>query len=423
MNELLLHAIWKYQFFQKGNLQTAQGEAVNILKQGNYNTDAGPDFLHARIQIGETEWNGHVEIHVHSSDWNAHKHQENNAYQNVILHAVWENNKDILRPDGTLLPVLELKPIVNPQLLENYKGLAQNNSPVPCSSQLSSVASVTRWSATEQALVQRLEKKSDKVLGLLKVLNDDWEETAFQLLAQNFGLKINAEPFHLVAQSIPIKTIRKHLNNLLQTEALLFGQAGMLSATGDEYARTLKKEYEFLKHKYSLEQKANVLQWKFLRLRPANFPTIRMAQLAALLQSAKSLWSSLMEINNFKEAEKLFAIETSPYWKEHYRFGKKSAAPVPAFGKDIRNNILINTLTPLWAAYGRAKDEPMWMEKALMLLQHVPGEKNRITKLYEALDWKSKTAFDSQGLIELHNEMCMQRKCLDCAIGIKILGF
>ncbi|PGH40472.1 MAG: hypothetical protein CRN43_02775, partial [Candidatus Nephrothrix sp. EaCA] len=137
MNELLLHAIWKYQFFQKGNLQTAQGEAVNILKQGNYNTDAGPDFLHARIQIGETEWNGHVEIHVHSSDWNAHKHQENNAYQNVILHAVWENNKDILRPDGTLLPVLELKPIVNPQLLENYKGLAQNNSPVPCSSQLS----------------------------------------------------------------------------------------------------------------------------------------------------------------------------------------------------------------------------------------------------------------------------------------------
>lgn len=421
MNELLLHVIWNYQFFQKSNLQTAHGETVNILKQGNYNTNAGPDFLHARICIGETEWNGHVEIHVLSSGWNAHKHQEDNAYQNVVLHVVWENDKDINRPDGTPLPVLELKQIVNPKLLENYKGLVQNNSPIPCSSQLSSVASITRWSAVEQALVQRLEKKSGKVLQWLKEANDDWEETAFQLLAQNFGMKINAEPFYLAAKTIPIKTIRKHLNNLSQMEALLFGQAGMLLSAGDDYVRTLKKEYEFLKHKYSLEQKVNVVQWKFLRLRPASFPTIRMAQLAALLQSVKSLWSSLMEINNFKEAEKLFAIETSPYWKEHYRFGKKSARPIPAFGKDIRNNILINTLTPLWAAYGKAKDEPEWMEKALTLLQHIPSEKNRITRLYETLDWKSKTAFDSQGLIELHNEMCMQRKCLDCAVGISLL--
>lgn len=421
MNEGLLHIIWKYQFFQKEKLQTAQGEYVTILKQGNHNTDAGPDFLQARIRIGEIEWNGHVEIHVRSSGWNLHKHQEDKAYHNVILHVVWENDKDIMRHDGTLLPVLELKQIVDPQLLKNYEKLLQNDSPVPCSPQLSSVASITRWSAVEQSLVQRLEKKSDKVLLLLKELNNDWEETAFQLLAQNFGMKINAEPFLVLAKSIPLKTIRKHLNNLSQMEALLFGQAGMLSSAGDDYTKSLKKEYEFLKHKYSLEQKVNVVQWKFLRLRPANFPTIRMAQLAALLQSAKNLWSSLMEINNFKEAEKLFTIEISSYWKEHYRFGKKSSAPVPMFGRDIQNNILINTLAPLWVAHGKAKDEPVFMEKALTLLQHIPGEKNRITKIYEAIDWKSTTAFDSQGMIELYNEMCSQKKCLDCAVGISLL--
>lgn len=421
MNESLLHIIWKYQFFQKEKLQTSQGEYVTILKQGNYNTDAGPDFLQARIRIGEIEWNGHVEIHVRSSGWSVHKHQEDRAYHNVILHVVWENDKDIMRHDGTLLPVLELKKIVNPQVLKNYKKLLQNDSPIPCSSQVSSVATITRWSAVEQALVQRLEKKSNTVLLLLKELNNDWEETAFQLLAQNFGMKINAEPFLILAQSIPLKTIRKHLNNLSQMEALLFGQAGMLSSANDDYTKLLKKEYEFLKHKYSLEQKVNAVQWKFLRLRPANFPTIRMAQLAALLQSANSLRSSLMEINNFKEAEKLFTIETSPYWKEHYRFGKKSSAPVPLFGKDIQNNILINTLAPLWVAHGKAKDEPVFMEKALTLLQHIPGEKNRITKIYEAIDWKSTTAFDSQGIIELHNEMCSQKKCLDCAVGISLL--
>ncbi len=423
MNESFLHYIWQFQYFDKTDLQTLDGESLSIFKTGVHNDNAGPDFSQAKIKIGAIEWAGNVEIHTKSSEWLNHKHNSDRAYENVILHVVWENDAEIRRGDGSIIPALELKGRVEEPMIKAYKKLVNSSASIPCEKSFPLVSDLIKLSMLDQALMQRLEDKAEIVHQLVKSNNGDWEETAYQLLLKNFGFKINAAPFLHLAKSLPYKIIQKHSSNLTQMEALFFGQAGMLETkTKDEYISLLYREYEFLSKKYSLYgSRLNPAQWKFLRLRPANFPTLRIAQLSSVLYSKKNLMSSFIEARSYKQLANIFEASPSPYWRAHYHFTKKSKALVPDLGLSSKQNLLINTVVPLLVAYSKAKDEPRLMDRAQEILQHVPAETNRITKVWTGLGVSVKSAFDSQALIEQYNNLCQKRQCLNCAVGASLL--
>jgi Protein of unknown function (DUF2851) len=318
---------------------------------------------------------------------------------------------------------LELKERVNHQLINEYQKLINNSSVIPCERSFNRIDSLVKLSMVDKALMKRLEDKANQVRKLLNQNNGDWEETTYQLLAANFGFKVNKEPFVQLAKALPYKIIQKHRSQLLQLEALLFGQAGFLIAkTRDEYLSNLFYEYDFLCKKYSLQSsQMNVIQWKFLRLRPANFPTLRIAQFASILLSRKSIFSNLIEMDNYKDLQQFFKITPSSYWQTHYRFGKKAVGPVPSFGLASTDVVIINSVVPLFVAYGKAKDDWSLVDKAVNILQQIPVEKNRIVSLWKNLGYSGKTAFDSQGLIELYEQFCQQRQCLNCVIGSSLL--
>ena len=285
MSESFIHYLWQFQYFSKHNLLTTQGEEIVVFHPGFKNTHAGPDFYQSRIKIGDLEWIGSVEIHIHSSSWEAHNHNVDEAYENVVLHVVWSDDKPVKRMDGSLIPTLELKSRVDDVLQLAYKKLVNSPEEIPCATSFGNVSEITKLSMLDRALSERLETKAEAVNQLLLQNNNDWEETVYQVLAKNFGFHVNADPFLQLAQNLPYKIIMKHSDKLIQIEALLFGHAGFLEeAREDEYTSTLKREYDLLSRKYSLGSgRLNKAQWKFLRLRPANFPTIRLAQFANLL--------------------------------------------------------------------------------------------------------------------------------------------
>ncbi len=421
MNESFLHYLWQFQYFEKKELFTSEAEPLTILKTGTLNSNAGPDFFNAKVKIGELEWVGNVEIHIKSSDWFAHHHEKNSAYHNVILHVVWDNDKPVLR-NGITIPTLELKDRVDISLLHEYKKLISSPTSIACQKSFPQVDDLVKFSMLDKALMQRLETKASQAVELLKLNNNDWEETSYQLLARNFGFKVNADPFFQLSKSLPYKIIQKQ-NSLLQVEALLFGQAGMLETkTKDEYISLLFREYHLLEQKYSLSSfKLSPGQWRFLRLRPANFPTIRLAQFAALLFASKNIFSQLISIESYASIQKIFLQQQSDYWRTHYRFGKKAKGDVPELGEASIQNIVINTVAPLLVAYGKHKDEQTYIDRAVDLLQQLPAEQNKIMREWNALGLKVKNAFDSQALIELHNNFCQKRQCLNCTIGISIL--
>jgi len=422
MNESFLHYLWQFQYFDKNELLTSQGEPISILKIGHLNSNAGPDFSDAKIKIDGIEWAGTVEIHIKSSDWYAHHHQMDNAYENVVLHVVWENDKPICRQDKTLIPTLELKKRVDVSLLKEYKKLINSPHFIACEKSFARVDDLVKLSMFDKALMQRLENKASHVYEILKLNNGDWDETCYQLLAKNFGFKVNADPFYQLAKSLPYKIIQKQ-NSLLQVEALLFGQAGMLETkTKEEYITSIFQEYKLLAQKYSLlESRLKPSQWRFLRLRPANFPTVRIAQFASLLYSSKNIFSQLISANSFSSIQKLLSVDQSAYWNIHYRFGKKAKDSVPNIGESSIQNIIINTVAPLLVAYGKYKDDQLFIDRAIELLQQLPAEQNKITRTWSELGLKVKTSFDSQALIELYNNFCQKRQCLNCSVGISLL--
>jgi hypothetical protein len=423
VSESFLHYLWQFQYFDKKALKTTSGDNLIIFKPGMLNADAGPDFSQAKVKVDGIDWAGSVEIHIQSSGWLDHGHHHDQAYENVVLHVVWEEDKPIYRNDGTRIPSLELKERVNHQLINEYQKLINNPSVIPCEQSFKRTDSLVKLSMVDKALMKRLEDKANLVKNLLDQNNGDWEETTYQLLAANFGFKVNKEPFLQLAKALPYKIIQKHRDQQLHVEALLFGQAGFLVAkTKDEYITKLFTEYEFLSKKYLLQSsQMNPAQWKFLRLRPSNFPTLRIAQFASLLHSKKSIFSNLIEIENYKELQQFFEVATSPYWKTHYRFGKKAGGLVPDFGEPSTDVVIINSVVPLLVAYGKTKDDWSLVDKAVNILQSIPSEKNKIVTLWKYLGYTSKSAFDSQGLIELYNNFCQHRQCLNCAIGSAIL--
>lgn len=423
MSEYFLHYIWQFQYFDKLELSTSEGEGVKIFHPGYRNIHSGPDFYNAHLRIGEMDWVGSVEIHINASGWVDHHHNVDPAYENVVLHVVWKNDKPVFRNDGTLLPVIELKGRVEERLLLQMKTLVNSPEQIPCSSSISTVRSLTIISALDRVMIERLEAKSTAVLAQLERNQNDWEETCYQLLCRNFGFKVNAEPFQQLATSLPLKILLKHGDKLLHAEALLFGMAGFLDEDiDDDYHRLLRREFKLLSTKYGLLEKQMMKsQWRFLRLRPGNFPTIRIAQIASIFFHQKNLFSKIISIPSARELYDIFRSMQSEYWMRHYRFSKESKELVPPIGESSIENILINTVAPLLAAYSRWKDDTHYLERAMRILHEISPEQNAITKLWAEPGVKCKSAFDSQALIELYSSYCQKRRCLECKIGSSLL--
>jgi hypothetical protein len=423
VTESFLHYIWQFQYFKKDDLRTSEGEALQIFNPGMRNSNAGPDFEEGKIKIGKLEWRGSIEIHIKASGWNDHHHSVDQAYENVALHVVWENDKPITRTDGTIMPTLELKNRVDVTLWNRYKKLFTSVESIPCASSWSKIPDIMKLSMVDKTVVQRLEAKGEVVKTLLSKNHNDWEETCYQLLCKNFGFKVNVDAMLQLAQALPYKTLLKHLDKPIQIEALVFGQAGFLEKVKeDEYISVLIREYNLLRKKYGLDGKQmNLVQWRFLRLRPANFPTIRLAQLASLLVKNRNLFSRILESTTYKQLRNLLDVDQSEYWQQHYQLGKKSKAIVPGLGESSVHNIIINTIAPMLVAYGQLHDEQVYINRAVDILQHLPAENNKIIREWKTLGYNVTSAFDSQGLIELYNSFCLKRRCLECSIGSSII--
>ena len=425
VTEELLYFIWQFQYAATEALTTTDGEAVEVLHPGFRNYNAGPDFLNARLLIGGVEWVGTVEAHVKTSDWLAHRHQGDRAYDNVILHIVWHHDSPVPRPDGTALPTLALAPFTSGTLLTKYQDLTQGTDSIPCAGQFRMVKPLRQTAMLDTALLQRLERKADAVKAVYEASGQDWEETAYRLLATYLGSKVNAGPMEQLARTLSLRTLQKHRNNLTQLEALLFGTAGLLpepDETDTEYLTTLRREYQFLAAKYRLADKqlpAHI--WKWGKLRPAGFPTMRLAQLARLIQEHGSLFSVLIGTDDAPVLLKALHITPSAYWQTHYRFGKVANKVSSTLGEATAEGLLVNTAAPLLAAYAKHKDVPDLVDRAVSLLEQLPAEDNRITRLWDEIGLNVRNAFDSQASIELYNEFCTQKRCLSCQIGIALV--
>ncbi len=421
MKEDFLHYLWRMKRFDMNALTTTEGESIMILESGEHNHNAGPDFLNAKLQIGNTVWAGNVEIHVLASEWIAHKHQNDLAYNNVILHVVLEEDKVIHRNTGGRIPCLELKKRIPPKLISKYEKLIHNEFWIPCQHHIHKVKEITKNIWLDRLLVERLERKTNAIVQSLSNNNNNWEESFYLFLARSFGVKHNADAFEQLARILPFQILLKHKSSLLQIEALLFGQAGLLEqAFNDDYPNKLKKEYLFLKEKFNL-QPMNPAGWKFMRMRPANFPSIRIAQFAVLIFQSHHLFSKALAAQNVKEFENMLDLKLSNYWLTHYTFDKESTKRKKSLGKQTIHLFIINTIAPFLFIYGKMKDEQQYKDKALRLLESMDAEKNSIIKKWIGLGFEVSTAYETQALIQLKGNYCDKKKCTQCAIGNSIL--
>ncbi|EOR94927.1 hypothetical protein ADIARSV_1888 [Arcticibacter svalbardensis MN12-7] len=423
MNEDFINFVWKYRLFNQKLLCTTKGETIEIISPGLSNSHAGPDFVDVHVRIGSTTWVGSAEIHIRTSDWERHEHTRDKAYNNVILHVVYENDCNAFREDGTEPSVLEIKPYINENIESRYHLLIENMTWIPCEKQLALVDPVHVQSCLQRMLAERLEEKSNAVYTLLEENKGDWSQTFYVLLARNFGFKLNALPFELVARSLTSKILERHKTSPFQLEALIFGQAGFLEEPAeDEYIGTLQKEYQYLKHKYQLHPIDSYL-WKYLRLRPQNFPAIRLSQFAALLHHSTQLFSKLLDARDAKEIKALFSsVNVSPYWQTHNKPGKSCRPGALSLGKESIVNILINTVSVLLFSYGKYISNEEISNRALDLLENIPAETNHIILRYRQLGVKALGADSSQALLQLKKIYCDRKKCLNCAIGARIIN-
>jgi len=421
MNEEFLYYVWKYKIFTDINLQTSDTKEVSILKAGIHNKNSGPDFLNAQVKIDHQLWAGNVEMHVKSSDWYLHKHEEDANYDAVILHVVWEHDVAVFMKNNKPLPTLELKNFVSKELLENYNSLVYHQQKfIPCENQLTTIDEFLLNNWLERLYFERLEQKSTFIKELLLDTNADFEAVLFQLLAKNFGLKVNGEAFLQLATSMDFSVVRKERFDLEQLTALFFGQAGFLEEDLEEhYHQQLKEKYRYLKHKHKLNSiSKNAFQ--FFRMRPQNFPTIRIAQLASLLYTHQNIFSKLMNINKKEDFYDLFSFEVDTFWKTHYTFESDSKKSPKKLTKSFVDLIIINTIIPLKFVYLQSRgavDE----NEIMQLIKQVSSEKNSIISNFSALEIKAKNAMESQALLELKNNYCTKKRCLQCAIGNSLL--
>jgi hypothetical protein len=421
MKENLLHFLWKLKLFSTTQLISTNGEIIEIVSAGTANLNAGPDFLNAKLVINSQLWAGNVEIHLNSSDWYAHNHENDENYDSVILHVVWEHNIDVFRKTNQPIATLELKNYISKELLNNYQQLfSKNKNWINCENDIASIDSfiLTNW--IDRLYVERLENKAEQIQNTVASLNNNWEAALFVLLAKNFGLKINAEAFMNFANSFDISIVRKVSSNLEHLEALFFGQAGMLSnETESEYFNKLKKEYNFLKVKFQLTPISNG-QVQFFRLRPNNFPTIRLSQLAMVYHRHQNLFSKIVETENIEGFYELFDLATSTFWEMHYTFETASKKSIKKITKPFIDLLLINTIIPMKFLYLKNLGTND-LSPALTIIAGIKPEKNEIISKFNELKIKSNTAFETQALLQLKNDYCNKQLCLNCAIGKELI--
>ncbi|WP_305982935.1 DUF2851 family protein [Roseivirga thermotolerans] len=421
IKEDFLHFVWQHQYFNSKALRTTAGEPVAVIKPGVVNQLAGPDFKEALVDVNGIQWAGSVEIHIKSSDWKAHKHQGDPNYSNVVLHLVYFNDYQVCDNEGKPIPTLELKGLIKPGLLNRYQQIIKSNNPIACAELFPKVRSVTKLAMLEAALIQRLQRKGALFKELLVRNKQDWEQSVYEWLAQGFGFKTNAQSMLALAQTVPLRVLRKH-SDLKQWEALLFGASGLLNTRHtSSYAYELKREYTFLERKYAINSQLSFNQWHFSGVRPTNFPTVRIAQWAALVHKNHSLFSLFTDFSNTRELQKRLQVQQSTYWQQHFNFGVENKQGNDRLSKSAISNLMINTVAPLLVAYSEYKDETDMLEQAMNVLMSLPVENNHIIRSWYELGWNVNSGFDTQGLIELYNEYCKHNNCLKCKIGVELI--
>lgn len=417
VKEEFLHYLWKFRLFTSP-LTTSDGEPIEVFSPGIHNHNGGPDFSDARIRIAGTVWAGNVEIHVNSSDWIKHGHQTDPVYDSVILHVVF--NHDLKDPVNKM-PVAEIKNCIDLRIYENYRAFMASRNWVPCINQIGQIekSEIALW--LERMLIERLEHKAEFIQDFLVTTENDWEGVFYLILGRSFGFNLNSLPFEMMARSLPYKILSKHHDNPMQTEALVFGQAGFLDQNlTDPWPQQLFAEYSFLRKKYGLVPVAAHL-WKFMRLRPVNFPTIRLAQFAMLMGSHENLLSKVMECLDVAELTVLFDVTASGYWDTHYHFSKESIAGQKRLGASSAGLLVINAVLPFMFVYGRAMANDELCNRALSFYRQIPGELNIITKHWKDAGLDTSEAFFTQALIGLKSDYCDKLRCLDCRIGNLLL--
>jgi hypothetical protein len=425
MKEEFLHYLWKYSLYDQEKLVDTKKNKIIILDPGVYNRDSGPDFFNARISIDGTVWAGNIEIHTKSSHFDLHGHHHDPVFNNVILHVVAQNDKRVFNSRGEEILTTEIP--LDESYYEKYSSLVNNPYIIACQDDIRKIDPIIVRHWLNSLIIERFQTKSESVLKLFSETGNDWDETFYRLLIRYFGFRVNTGPFGMLATALPFRIIRKHTDNIFQIEALLFGTAGLLDpglfkeALSDEYYLSLIKEYSVLSAKYSLQPLHGWL-WKFSRLRPSNFPTVRLSQLATMLAISGGLFSRVLEAVDIKQIKGLFEVPATAYWDDHFIFGKKSRSCTKHTGSQAADILLINSVIPMIFVYGQSRDNLDICERALSFLEAINAEENVIISEWETVGLVAESAFYTQALIQLRNEYCKKRKCLDCRIGNKIIS-
>lgn len=421
MNEDFIQYAWKTNLYKKNLITTIKGEKIEVVSPGEVNINSGPDFINSRIRISGILWAGNVEIHKKASDWYKHKHHLDKAYDNVILHVVKVSDRLVYRTNGEEIPCLIID--LADRLFDKYSTMINNELWVPCQNKIKNVESFVIEFCIENMIIERLEYKTSRIREQLLHTRSNTEEVFYRQIIRNFGFGLNSEPFEQLALSLPSGILIRVGRDQFKIESFLFGQAGFLSNNSckDQYFLKLKDEYKFLKKKYSLSP-IDVHQWKFLRLRPANFPTIRIAQLAGLLKNLGTIRINTILESDFADIEKLFDFSISDYWEYHYLFGKSSVRKDKKPGRATFENIIINTVVPFLFVHGKIYNDEKYTLKAIDFLHKCQAENNSIIRGWEKINIKAENAYVSQALLHLKKFYCNQKKCLNCKIGNYIIS-
>lgn len=422
MQEAFLHYVWQFKKFDTSHLKTTVGEAITLHNNGQPNLNSGPDFFNAQLEIEGQFWAGNVEIHIKSSDWYVHNHEVDPTYDNVILHVVYEHDTDIFRKDNSIIPTLQLKNLIHANVFNNFQKLLRSpHKWINCEPDFAEVEDFVISNWLERLYIERLERKSRTIEVLLTSSKNDWEGVLFKLLAKNFGLKVNGEAILSMANSFDFSVVRKLQSQPLQLEALFFGQSGLLEAPVENgYFQNLSSEYQFVKQKFNLSND-QVIPLQFFRLRPPNFPTIRLSQLAMLYHKHANLFTKLMAANTIEDLYNLFQVGTSEFWQTHFTFEKASRDSKKLLTKNFIDLLLINTVLPLRFCYLKHLGKPA-SESCLLMAQEIASEQNGIIKGFNNLRPISDSALTSQALIQLKTEYCDKNKCMTCAVGNSLLA-
>ena len=420
--EKLMQYVWKHRLWRSEDMVTNTGKKVRVVDPGLLNTDAGPDFFNAKIEIDGHMWVGNVEMHYRATDWKRHHHDSDKAYDSVILHVVAKDDAPVRRTNGELIPQLVLE--VSPQFNADYASLVGATIEVPCATKIKQVPHLTIVEWVEGLAFERLHGKVERIHQLLDSFNGSWEDVCYVTLARNFGFGINNDAFERLARRTPLRLLGKHSDSVLQIEALLFGQAGMLDAQKpgmDSYYNQLCTEYAFLSHKFQLTPMEKE-SWKLFRIRPQNFPYRRIAMLAQFIEGGFRMMNRILEAEGEKEMRALFEVELSGYWIKHYTFGKPNERATATLSRSSIDIILINTVAPLLYAYGELTGNYEMTDKAIKLLEDLRAESNSIVSHFVAYGIDCPDALTSQALVQLKREYCDARKCIYCKIGHHLLS-